>query len=348
MAQRPTIKDVARKANVSLSTVSLVLNNKGYVSQRTKERVERVIHELGYHPTSSARGLALRRSGNIGFILTNDHFTQSEPFYTKVFLGAEFEAQRHNFYILLTTVGRKFNPQKSVPRFLIEGNVDGVIIAGRIDKRLIEYINSMNLPLVLIDYEVNNSIYSTILINNYKGAQRAVRHLIDEGHRMVGFIGGDIKHPSIAHRFEGYKEALASNGIELRQAWVETGQPDTRFEDGYNAAARLYSTPGRKPTAVFAVNDAMALGALKYFNEMGVAVPGEIAIVGFDNIEASYRSKPSLTTIDVHKEEMGVMAVRTLVNILKEGNGVVRQIHTSVELIVRESSLHNLPITIPE
>jgi LacI family transcriptional regulator len=338
MSQRPTIKDVAHKANVSLSTVSLVINNKGYVSDETRARVLRVIDELGFHPSRSARGLASRKTGNIGFILTLDHFTQSEPFYTKIFLGAEFEAQRHNFYILLTAVSKRFNPSKFVPRFLLEKNVDGVIIAGRIDKGLINYIDSLGLPLVLIDYEFNRNIFSTILINNFKGAQQAVQHLLGEGHRKIGFIGGDIKHPSIAQRFEGYKDTLLANGIELHPAWIETEQPDTGYEDGYRAAKLLCKSQKDRPTSIFAANDAMALGGMKYCKEIGMTIPNDIAFVGFDNIEASYISDPPLTTVDVHKEEMGVMGVRTLVNILKEGNGVVRQIHTSVELIVRYSS----------
>jgi LacI family transcriptional regulator len=343
MAHRPTIKDVAKKANVSLSTVSLVINNKGYVSPETRSKVERVISELGFYPTSSARGLASRKSGNLGFIITLDHFTQAEPFYTKIFLGAEFEAQKYHYYILLTTVGRMFNPNKTVPRFLLEKNVDGVIVAGRIDQKLVDYIDSLNLPLVLIDYEFPRMRYSTILINNYKGAQQAVEHLLENDHKKIGFIGGDIKHPSIAQRFEGYSETLYSSGIEPDASWISVDQPDTGVDDGYNAAKKIFRQTANRPTAIFAANDAMAIGALKFFKELQIHVPQEISLVGFDNIEAGYRVEPKLTTVDVHKEEMGVMGVRTLVNTIKEGNGVVRNVHTSVDLIVRDSSINVKP-----
>ena len=135
----PTIKDVAKKAGVSLSTVSLVINDKQNVSEATIRKVQQAIQELNYHPRRSAQVLASKKSGNIGFILTNDHFSRAEPFYTKIFLGSEFEARKHNYYILLTTIENKFS-KKSIPRFLLEKNVDGVILAGRVPESLVNYI----------------------------------------------------------------------------------------------------------------------------------------------------------------------------------------------------------------
>jgi len=337
MTHRPTIKDVAQRAKVSLSTVSLVVNNKGYVSPETREKVERVIQELGYHPTSSARGLALRKSGNIGFMLTHDHFTQYEPFYTKIFLGAEFEIQKHNYYILLATIPKQFNPSNATPRFLLEKNVDGVIIAGHVDNKLVEYIESMGFPLVLIDYKIPNRQYSTILMNNYKGAEQSVKHLLSIGHNKIGFIGGDIKHPSIKQRFMGYAETLYTAGIQYENDWVVKDEPDTKERNGFDAARKLLQKNKNKPTALFVANDAMALGVMDYCKKNNLSIPDELAIIGFDNIEASYHVNPKLTTVDVNKEEMGKIGVQTLLNSIKEGNGIVRNIHTSVELIIRES-----------
>src|SRR5690349_3574720 len=131
MKRRPTIHDVAKRAELSISTVSLVLNNKSNVSESTREKVLQIIAELGYHPQRSARGLASSLSGNLGFILSEDHFSQAEPFYTKIFLGTEFEARAHNYYILLTTVETAPRADSTPPRFLLEQNVDGVIIAGK-------------------------------------------------------------------------------------------------------------------------------------------------------------------------------------------------------------------------
>ena len=146
--KRPTIKDVARESGFSLSTVSLVINDRGYVSPETRQKIIDVVGRLGYHPTRSARGLASRTSGNIGFILTEDHFSQAEPFYTKIFLGTEFEARNFHYYILLTTVASEFS-RVQTPRFLLERNVDGVIIAGKVSPKLIsrrKAINAMKAP----------------------------------------------------------------------------------------------------------------------------------------------------------------------------------------------------------
>ncbi len=342
MKQRPTIKDVAKRAKVSLSTVSLVINNKGYVSQSTREKVERVIRELGYHPTRSARDLALRKSGNIGFILTNDHFTQSEPFYTKIFLGAEFEAQKHDYYILLTTVEKKFDSLNSIPRFLKEQNVDGVLIAGQVSIELIAYISSMNIPIVLIDYDVENHKHSTVLMNNYRGTQLAVEHLLELGHKEIGFLGGDLDHPSIYQRYLGYKDSLDNAGIIIKDSWISAKEPDTKQQDGYNAARAFLNNGESLPTAIIAANDAMAIGCLRHFTEAGIKVPDDISLIGFDNIERSYHVKPPLTTIDVNKFEMGETAVRTLTETIINGNGYVNHIKIPVTLIVRESTDKNV------
>src|SRR5438105_3408848 len=133
MHRRPTICEVAAKADLSISTVSLFLNNSSKVGGEARKKIQRVIGDLGYTPRRSARGLASKLSGNIGFIVSEDHFTQAEPFYTRIFLGTEFEARDHEYYILLTTVSKQFTNRQSIPRFLLEGNVDGIILAGRID-----------------------------------------------------------------------------------------------------------------------------------------------------------------------------------------------------------------------
>ena len=337
MKRRLTIRDVAKKASLSVSTVSLVLNNKPNVSEQTRRRVQQVIAELGYHPRRSARGLASKASGNIGFILTEDHFSQAEPFYTKIFLGTEFEARNHNFYVLLTTVGRTLRESKEVPRFFLEQNVDGVIVAGKISTSWIEYIRDWNLPVILIDYDLPHHNVSSVVIDNRRGASAVVEHLLKRGHTKIGFIGGDIQHPSIAERYTAYREALASHGIEVTDSWISIDQPDTRLSDGYQAARKVFFNNNDRPTAVFAANDAMAIGCMQYLKETGMRIPNDEALVGFDNIEASIHVEPRLTTVNVPKEEMGSLAVRRLVEMIKEKNAVVTKTLVPVELVVRES-----------
>lgn len=335
MKRKPTIRDVAKKAGLSLSTVSLVLNNKGYVSEANKQKVLTIIKELDFHPQRSARGLASQLSGNIGFILTEDHFSQSEPFYTRIFLGTEFEARKHNYYILLTTVGKNVKETPEIPRFLLEHNVDGVIIAGKIGSSWIEYIKSKNIPFLLVDYVAPR--VSNITIDNRTGAELVVQHFLRGGHTKIGFIGGDIRHPSIHERFSQYQNVLVSAGIAPSEQWVHVDRPNTSQADGYEAAKRLISGNDNLPTAIFAANDAMAIGCMQYLKEHGFKIPKDMAVAGFDNIEAGLHVEPRLTTVNVHREEMGSLAVRRIVEMVKEKNGVVTKSVTPVELVVRDS-----------
>jgi LacI family transcriptional regulator len=338
LKKRPTIEDVARLSGLSVSTVSLVINNRGYVSPETRKKVLKIVRDLSYHPTRSARGLASKTSGNIGFILSDDHFSQVEPFYTRIFLGTEFEARNHNYYIILTTVGKTFRKPQGVPRFLLERNVDGVIIAGKVSSSFIEYVDSIGLPVVLVDYQTIKNRHSSVLIDNRGGAHAAVAHLIAAGHRSIGFVGGDIGHPSIAERLAGYREALEEHGLGWDPLLVSAEEPDLRGDDGANAMKKMLDRE-RKLTAVFAANDAMAIGSLRYLRQRGYRVPEEIAVVGFDDIEMSLHVDPPLTTLRVFKEEMGKLAVIRLVDMIKSKQHVVVTTLVPVELVVRESTV---------
>jgi LacI family transcriptional regulator len=336
--KRPTIKDVARQAGCSLSTVSLVINTSGYVSEETRKRVLKVVRELGYHPTRSARGLASRTSGNIGFILREDHFSQAEPFYTKIFLGAEFAAREHHYYILLTTVGNRFNERTDTPRFLLERNVDGLIIAGKVNLRLVDSFERFGVPIMLVDFQVKGKRFSSVVIDNRGGARAAVTHLLDLGHKNIGFVGGDIEHPSLSERFEGYQETLRDHGLEVQQAFIEIRERDTRIANGAESMKRLLAH-ARHPTAVFAVNDAMAIGCMRQIKEAGLRTPEDVAVVGFDDIEMSALVEPRLTTVHVHKEELGRLGLERLVEIIDTTSPKILTTLVPVELIERESTL---------
>lgn len=332
----PTIKDVARKAGVAQSTVSLVINGKKYISQSTRQKVLKAIRELNYHPRRFARVLATRKTGNIGFILANKYFYQAEPFYTRIFLGTEFEARKHKYYVLLTTVGEEFDPKKSIPRFLMEKNVDGVILTGKVTDALISYIKNSGIPVVLIDYFPKEGKFPSVLIDNLQGSYEAVVHLIKLGHRRIGFIGGSIDHPSINDRLKGFEQALEEFGLPNNNSFVAKNQPDSSAEDGYQAARKLLrlSTP---PTAIFATNDTMAMGSIKAIREAGLHVPDDFAVVGFDDIEVAAHTHPPLTTMRVPKEEMGALAVRKMVEFIESGEKLNEKTLVSTELIVRDS-----------
>jgi LacI family transcriptional regulator len=336
--KRATIKDVATQAGLSQSTVSLVINNRGYVSETTRKKILDVVAKLSYHPSRSARGLASKTSGNIGFILTDDHFSQAEPFYTKIFLGTEFEARNLNYYILLTTVGKQFTAKSPIPRFLLERNVDGVIIAGKIHEALVDHIVSLGLPVVIVDYQLPRRRISSVLIDNRRGAHEAALHLIEGGHKSIAFIGGDLEHPSIAERFASYKDTLTDHGIAINDDLIDVTEADTQIDNGSRAMERLLRSATR-PTAVFAANDAMAFGCVRSIKQAGLRIPRDIAVVGFDDVDMSSHMEPRLTTVRVFKEEMGKLAVQRIVDLIDSKSESVVTTHVPVEFVVRDSSV---------
>jgi LacI family transcriptional regulator len=340
--KRPTIKDVAREAHCSLSTVSLVVNNRGYVKAETRERVLKVVKELGYHVTRSARGLASRTSGNIGFILREDHFSKAEPFYTRVFLGTEFVASQHGFYVLLTTIKRDFGERDDLPRFLLERNVDGLIIAGKVSVQFLAKASRFGIPVVLVDFEQKQKRWPSVLIDNLAGAHMATRHLIALGHENIAFVAGDIGHPSISERLDGFREALSENSLPIHENLIDTREPDTGIANGASAMARVLLAHPR-PTAVFAANDALAIGCMQEIQVEGLRVPDDIAVAGFDDVEVSALMRPPLTTVRVFKEDLGRQAIESLVEIIHGGKSTLVTKHSPVELIVRQSTAGTVP-----
>lgn len=332
-----TIKEVAKKAGVSTATVSLVLHNKRRISDETRKKVLKAVQELNYHPSQAARGLVLKQTGNIGFILTEDHFLRTEPFYTKIFLGTEFETRNSNYFVLLSTIPTVFTDEEPLPRFVEQQNVDGLIIAGKVPLKFVEKISTLNLPVIFVDYYPPKGDLSAVLIDNIKGGLLATQHLIDLGHQKIAFIGGDIEHPSINERLIGYKLALEKNGLEFNADLVVTGEKSTSKENGFNAVCALFER-GVSFTALFACNDAMAIGAMECLKKRGINIPQQINVVGFDDIESDIFQDPPLTTIAVPKFDMGIEAMKLMRDLLDKNIRKNKKILVPVELVVREST----------
>ncbi len=333
----PTIRDVARLAKVSPSTVSAVINQKGYVSKDTLKRVNAAINKLDYTPQRSARDLAKRTSGNLGFIVSDTHFSRAEPFYTRVFLGAEIEARNHDLYVLLTSVPKKYKEQKHLPRFLRERNVDGVMIAGNIPDKLIRDVLARDIPTVFVDYGNDRFPGAKVLIDNRRGVLEAVRHLISLGHEKIGFIGAEPDHPSVRERLEGFREGLKEKNLNENRNWVIFAEGDMNPDRGADACLMLLEN-SQLPTALVCANDAMATGVLNVLKDIGIAVPGVISVVGFDDVPTCTILDPPLTTVRVHKEDLGAIAVQTLVDLISRRYKQSKVIREGVEMIIREST----------
>lgn len=334
---KPTIKDIANKAGVSIATVSYVINKTKPISAETKNRVQKTIKSLNYHPSKSARSLVTGKTGNIGFILTDDHFLRTEPFYTRIFLGTEFEARGEGYYILLTSIKPDFNEKDSLPRFILNKSVDGVLIAGKIPSILISRLSAYNIPTVFVDFIPPGNNYPLVLIDNIQGGLLATSHLINLGHRNIAYISGDIDHPSLSDRLSGYKQALENAKIPIRNnlIFTNTNYPDR--QNGFYLAKKLF-TNNKEVTSVFAGNDAQAIGVMHYLKDNGYKIPKDVSVIGFDDIEADLMLDPPLTTIRVPKVELGVEALRLIVNLLKNKKSIHKKILIPVDLIIRNST----------
>ncbi|MBI9070410.1 MAG: LacI family DNA-binding transcriptional regulator [Melioribacteraceae bacterium] len=332
----PTIKDVAKHAGVSTATVSLVIHDNSRISPETKRKVLKSIKTLHYLPSKSARDLVTQRAGNIGFIITDDHFLRTEPFYTRIFLGAEFEARDGDYYVLLATVESNFNEEDQLPRFIQERNVDGIIIAGKVPQNLIDRILELKIPLAFVDYETTNNCCPNILIDNIQGGILATSHLIGLGHKQIGFVGADIQHPSLLKRFTGYKQALENAKIGFNDKFVETGSLYPDRQNGYDAAKKLIEK-NKNLTSIFACNDAMAIGVMHYLKDNGFKIPDDFSIIGFDDVESDLLLDPPLSTIRVPKIELGAESIRIITSYLKTKT-IPKKILVPVELIIRQST----------
>ncbi len=333
-----TIKDVAKKVGVTPTTVSMVMRNDPRISEETRQKVLQAVKELNYYPSRSAKGLVTKRTGNIGFVLTDDHFLRTEPFYTKIFLGTEFIARNTDYYVLLSTIDRNYEQNPVIPRFILEKSIDGIIIAGKVPQKFLDDISEYDIPKVFVDYYPDTGEHNVVLIDNQRGGYIATKHLIELGHRRIAFIGGDIKHPSISDRLVGYKQALEYFGIEIDPQLIITDEDYPARQNGYSAAKKLLSNCSDF-TAVFACNDAMAIGFMQYCSENNIKIPDDISLIGFDDVEADLLLNPPLTTMRVPKDDLGMEAMNLIVNLLSSPHSSqIKKILVPVELIKREST----------
>lgn len=254
-------------------------------------------------------------------------------------MGSEFEARENEFYLLLSTINSDKCKKKTLPRFILERNVDGVIVAGKVPRTFISNMNNVEIPLVFIDYIPKNfqKQYSAVLIDNYSGGLMATKHLLELGHKKIAFIGGDIEHPSIKDRLKGYKAAFNNAKIPFDNKIIITDEDNTARENGYNAAEKLLNK-NKNVTAIFACNDAMAIGIMQYAKKKGIKIPNDISIVGFDDVDEDISLETPLTTIKVLKTEMGAEAIRVIAMMIKSNNNVNDRKLIPVELIIRKST----------
>ena len=331
----PTMKDVAKEAGVSLGTVSNVLNNCMSVTKENKAKVDAAIKRLGYRPNSAARTLKTNASQSIGLIIPDIN----NPFYPEVSRGAEDVAMKNGYTLLLCNSDRNVEKERRYIDFLIEKKTDGIILVKpHISKaEIIEIQNHCHIVLVDAPDE-GDMLCDCIDVDDFLGSMAAMNILCEHGHKRIAFIGG-YESKSGNSRHEAYVRCLKDNRIEIDYALIKKGAYD--WHSGYTCMIELLRIPDM-PTAVFAANDLMAIGAIKAIREKGLTVPRDISVFGYDDINMANLCQPALTTVRQPKYEIGSISAEMLIldRIIPSASGEkkgFRNVILKPEILYRES-----------
>lgn len=324
-----TIKDVAREAKVSVATVSRALNRSADVTPATRTRIERAAARLRYVPMGAARSLVTRRTQAIGALLP-DLFGE---FFSELIRGIDLAARTHGLHLLVSSSHGDADEAATALRSML-GRVDGVLIMSpHVNAAFLQKHLSGSLPAVLLDSAPRERRCSYVAIDNRGGACAMTRHLLALGHRDLAFIEGPVGNHDARERRRGFEQTIAAHS-RTRARYL---QGDYSEESGYRAGRALLAKP-KRPVAVFAANDMMAIGCLSAFNEAGVNVPDEIALAGFDDIPIARYSHPPLTTVRVRIAELGHAALERLVAQMQAPESPTTDVTTmACEVVVRAS-----------
>jgi len=338
MASSATLRDVAEMAGVSIGTASQALNQRPNVSPETRSRVLEAALTLGYQVKEASNNHGERALSVIGMLVMHDIGNEIAPnmFYSHVQAGVERECRKRGISLMVSTI--EVTPEKRPvewPAMIREQRIEGLLMIGTVLEGPFEQIQrQISIPMVLVDGYAQSMPFDSVLIDNINGAYSAIKYLIDQGHQHIGLIGWQPNcHPSLEERKKGY--LLAMKDANIPYTYIEE-TPLVRT-DAIEAFKRvLKQSP--QVTAIFACNDDTAIGLLGAAREMGLRVPEDISIVGFDNVDTARTTTPTLTTVHVHKAWLGIIGVRHLLDRSQnlEQPKILTRIAT--QLIVRESS----------
>lgn len=333
--QKTTIKDIARMCNVSTQTISRVINKRPDVSPETRELVENAIAEMGYQPSALARSLVQQRSYTLGVILSGLRYVG-----ISLILNGITEACEQSGYALFVEELPRFDTPNIVPivESLMAHQVEGIIFAAPELNENVKIVQSQlptsRPPIIFLKCQPNPN-YTTIGIDNYGGARKAVEYLLSTGRRHIGLITGPLEWLESRQRKQGWEDTLKSVGVDAGpQKWSQGNWSSASGEAAFAELIQKYP----QMNAVFASNDQMALGALHYCHNNGICVPKDMAIVGFDNLTESAYFHPSLTTITNPLRELGILAIKTLLAQVDGHTEPENVITLQTDLIVRAST----------
>jgi LacI family transcriptional regulator len=326
------ILEVAKQAGVSPTTVSHVINNTRFVAESTRQRVLAAMDQLGYQPNALARSLRRGETKTLGLILPDS----ANPFFAEIGQEIENAAFQNGYSVILCNTEGEAEKESVYTNVLSTKQVDGMIFVAAGEKSdSISTLLRQKLPLVLVDRDLGDVQVDAVLTDNFQGGQLAARHLIELDHRRVACVTGPSNLTPSAQRAIGFCSAMADAGLPLDPSFILRG--DFTAESGYQAALAVLSRADR-PTALFACNDMMALGVLRAASELGLSVPRDLSIVGYDDIKLCAYLIPPLTSVAQPKAQIGQIAIEMVTGRINDKNNSTRRIVLSTRLVVRQST----------
>lgn len=336
---RTTIKDIANFTGYSVTTISLVLNGKAdKIPQSTKKVIMDAVDELNYHPNQLAVGLVKKRTKTIGLVISD----VSNVFFSNLAKGVEDECRRNGWNLILCNTNDKHRRDIKYIQVLADKGVDGILFCMALDSNKekamesVQLMEKLRMPFVMVDRFLEEVDCCSVIVNHRLGGYVATKHLVEMGHRNIGCVTGPLLLEDSTARLRGYREALEEAEILYNRELIYEGNYDR--ESGLAAVDALLN---KDVTAIFCFNDMSAYGAYKGLHKRGITVPGEISLVGYDNIFFSEILDVPLTTVNQPVYDMGVEAVQQLIAEIDSGANSKKCITFQPKLIVRESTCHN-------
>jgi DNA-binding LacI/PurR family transcriptional regulator len=337
--KQATIKDVAAQAGVSYQTVSRVINNHTHVSAKTRLKVQQTIEAMNFKPNLAARSLPQRRSFIIGLIIPYEaEYLIRDPNLLAQISGIEAEANLRNYNLLLSTAGHSKSGLSAYERFIRNRVADGALVFETASSQVgNELLAKQAYPYVSIGRDLSNLNAYSVHNDSRNGSYQATRYLIEKGHRRIGLINGPATGAvgSLGELLTGHRQALAEANLPFDSCLLTQG--DYTFQSGETAAQRLLSLADR-PSAIFALNDSMAMGAIRALHRAGLRVPEDMAVIGYDDIPAAADFNPPLTTVRQCSKTLGQVAVLMLFKLLEGEPVSPKEVILPVELIIRQST----------
>ncbi|TQQ02425.1 LacI family DNA-binding transcriptional regulator [Vibrio cholerae] len=327
-----TMKDIARLAGVSTSTVSHVINKSRFVSDEIAERVNNAAQQLNYAPSALARSLKMNRTKTIGMLVT----TSTNPFFGEVVKGVERSCYHQGYNLILCNTEGDNQRMKASINTLLQKRVDGLLLMCSTleGERLDVFDRYPDIPIVVMDWGPILFASDKIQDNSLQGGYMAAKHLIECGHKEIGCITGPLIRHQAQMRYEGYKRALAEAGIAINPDWIV--ESDFECEGGYQAFEKLYQR-GKLPSALFVSNDMMAMGVIQAASQRGLRVPDDLSLIGYDDVHIAKFMTPALTSIHQPKYRLGKAAVDTLLYRLENPDTTAQVVQLEPTLVVRNS-----------